>query len=69
MAILTSWQETIKRFRMAALVAGGISVWMINGQGVNNWIAGVTSLQPVNLAQGVGLLAGGTAALDMLSST
>ena len=68
MAILSSFQETVKKFKYAALVGGGISLWMINGQGFSNWVGSVTSLQPVSIVQGVLLVAGGTAALDMVSN-
>jgi hypothetical protein len=68
MAILSYWQDTIKKFKYVALVGGGISLWMINGQGVSNWVNSVTALNPVSVVQGALVVAGGTAALDMISA-
>jgi hypothetical protein len=68
MAILSYWQDTIKKFKYVALVGGGISLWMINGQGVGNWVNSVTALNPVSVVQGALVVAGGTAALDMISA-
>lgn len=67
MAILSYWQDTIQRFRYVALIGGGISLWMISSEGFSTWTAGVTALQPMSIVQGLFLIAGGTAALDMVS--